>query len=49
MVGEKEKMCISRFLEPMKGIFMLLGPLSKEAGSLVPAGNYCAVRPSMSE
>lgn len=30
-------------------IFMLLGPLSKEAGRLVPAGNYCAVRPFMSE
>lgn len=49
MVGEKKKMCISRFLEALKCISMFLGPLSKEAGRLVPAGNYCAVRPSMSE
>lgn len=26
-------------------VFMFLDPLSKEAGRLVPAGNYCAVRP----
>lgn len=35
--------CISMLLGPF------LGPLSKEAGRLLPAGNYCAVRPSMSE
>lgn len=30
-------------------VFMFLDSLSIEAGGLVPAGNYCAVRPSVSE
>lgn len=30
-------------------VFVFLDPLSKEAGRLLPAGNYCAVRPFMSE
>lgn len=51
MLGEKKKMCtytitISRSVEC---VFMFLDQLSKEAGRLFPVGNYCAVRPFMSE
>lgn len=47
--GRREEDVYITISRTVECIFMLLGPLSKEAGRFVPAGNYYAVRPSMSE